>query len=157
MLHKSVPHTYTRNGVYYFARRVPRAIHGAYTKPKIIFSLRTRCPIVAANRVKKLIAKLDDHWFSLRLKTDPDLGGHLGVHPAANSPVQPAVTTASQHDAKQVKRPNGPKMTNAMETYLRLKGNDRPKTFHRSVERSIQSFIRVCDDKIITEYQKVDV
>jgi len=44
-----------------------------------------------------------------------------------------------------------------METYLRLKGNDRPKTFHRSVERSIQSFIRVCDDKIITEYQKVDV
>ena len=75
MSHTTIAHTYTRNGVYYFARRVPRAVHGAYTKRKIIFSLKTRCPIVAANRVKKLIAKLDDHWFTLRLQTDPDLGG----------------------------------------------------------------------------------
>ncbi len=157
MLHKTVPHTYTRNGVYYFARRVPRTVQGAYSKPKIIFSLKTRCPIVAANRVKKLVAKLDDHWFFLRLQTDSDLGGHLGIHLAANTPVQPAVTTAAKHDAKQVKGPAAPKMTKAAETYLRLKGRDRPKTFHRSVQRNVQYFTTVCGDKFINEYQKVDV
>ena len=157
MLHKTVPHTYTRNGVYYFARRVPRAVHGAYTKRKIIFSLKTRCPIVAENRVQKLIAKLDDHWFSLRLQTDPDLGGNLGIHPAANMPVQPTVTTTAKHDVPQVKAPVAPKMTKAAETYLRLKGRDRPKTFHRSVQRTIQYFTTVCGDKLIHEYQKVDV
>ena len=157
MLHKTVPHTYTRNGVYYFARRVPRAVHGVYTKRKIIFSLKTRCPVVAENRVKRLVGKLDDHWFSLRLQTDPDLGGNLGIYPAANMPVQPTVTTDAKHDVPQVKAPVAPKMTKAAETYLRLKGRDRPKTFHRSVQRTIQYFTTVCGDKLIHEYQKVDV
>ena len=157
MLHKTVPHTYTRNGIYYFARRVPRAIHGAYAKRKIIFSLKTRCPIVAENRVKKLITKLDDHWFCLRLQTDPDLSGHLGIHSAANAPVQPTVTIAVKDDAKQVKGPVGPKMTKATATYLRLKGRDRTATFHRSVQRNVQYFTSVCGDKLINEYQKVDV
>ena len=156
MLH-TIPHTYTRNGVYYFARRVPRTVQGAYSKPKIIFSLKTRCPILAANRVKKLIAKLDEHWFALRLQTDPDFGGHLVIHPAANTPVQPTVTTAAKHDAKPVRGPVAPKMSKAAETYLRLKGRDRTKTFHRGVERDIQYFITVSGDKLIHEYQKVDV
>jgi integrase len=112
---------------------------------------------VAENRVKRLVAKLDDHWFSLRLQTDPDLGGNLGIHPAANMPVQPTVTTVAKHDVPQVKAPVAPKMTKAAETYLRLKGRDRPKTFHRSVQRTIQYFTTVCGDKLIHEYQKVDV
>jgi hypothetical protein len=112
---------------------------------------------VAANRVKQLTAKLDDHWFTLRLQTDPDLGGHLGIHPAANTPVQPTVPTAAKHDAKPAKGPVAPKMTKAAEACLRLKGRDRTKTFHRGVERDIQYFITVSGDKLIHEYQKVDV
>jgi hypothetical protein len=157
VLHKTIPHTYTRNGVYYFARRVPRAVQAAYAKPKIIFSLKTRCPIVAERRVQKLIAKLDDHWFTLRLQTDPDLGGHLGLRPAANAPVPPTVPNAGPHDEQKPKGPIAPKMTKATETYLRLKSRDRPSNFHRSVQRNIQYFTSVCGDKKIDEYQKVDV
>ena len=77
MLHKTVAHTYTRNGVYYFARRVPRAVNGAYTKRKIIFSLKTRDPIVAANRVKKLIAKLGEETVTMAGKSDDAKGGRI--------------------------------------------------------------------------------
>jgi hypothetical protein len=155
MANKSVPHTYTRNGVFYFIRRIPRSLHGSCSKRRIIFSLKTRCPIVAENRVKKLIVKLEDYWFALRLQTDPDLGGHLGIHPAANTSVQPTVTTADKHDVRQVKSPVAPKITKAAETYLRLKGRDRTATFHRSVQRNVQYFTTVCGDKNINEYQKV--
>ena len=50
-----------------------------------------------------------------------------------------------------------PKMTKAAETYLRLKGRNRTKTFHRGVERDVKHFITVSGDKLIHDYQKVDV
>jgi integrase len=67
------------------------------------------------------------------------------------------VTIAVKDDAKQVKGPAAPKMTKATATYLRLKGRDRTATFHRSVQRNVQYFTSVCGDKLIHEYQKVDV
>ena len=87
MEHKTIPHTYTGNGFYYFARRVPRAVQAAYAKPKVIFSLKIRCPIVAERRVETLIARLENHGFTLRLPTDPDLARHLELRPAATVPL----------------------------------------------------------------------
>ena len=37
-----VRHTYIRDGVYYFERRVPKDLHFAYKKPKIVMSLKTK-------------------------------------------------------------------------------------------------------------------
>jgi hypothetical protein len=100
-LHKTIPHIYTRNGVFCVPSRVPRSVHVAYAKPKIIFSLKIRCPIVAEQRVKTLIARLENHGFTLRLQTDPDLALHLGLRPAATAPLP----NADQQDEREPKGP----------------------------------------------------
>ena len=33
-LYKSIPHTFCKEGIYYFNRRVPRDVRGSYNKPQ---------------------------------------------------------------------------------------------------------------------------
>jgi len=44
----SVPFSYTKDGIYYFERRVPRDLRKYYSATKIAYSLRTRSGSVAA-------------------------------------------------------------------------------------------------------------
>ena len=41
-------------------------------------------------------------------------------------------------------------------TYLRLKGQGRPETFHRAAHRSCGYVIDVCGDKRLPDYTKAD-
>lgn len=48
------------------------------------------------------------------------------------------------------------KLSEAVGIYLRLKGKDRPVTFHRGAERSCGYVIDVCGDKDLMAYTKAD-
>ncbi|WP_400088831.1 tyrosine recombinase XerC [Yoonia sp. R78084] len=48
------------------------------------------------------------------------------------------------------------KLSEAVAIYLKLKGQGRPVTFHRTAERSCGYVIDVCGDKDITSYTKAD-
>lgn len=47
---KAAPHSFVKDGIYYFIRRVPNDLRHHYTSPKISYSLRTRSVTVAASR-----------------------------------------------------------------------------------------------------------
>lgn len=47
---KSVPFSFTKNGIYYFERRVPSDLQKYYDTKKIAYFLRTRSVRVAAAR-----------------------------------------------------------------------------------------------------------
>jgi integrase len=47
-------------------------------------------------------------------------------------------------------------LAEALSVYLKLKGANRPKTFHRSAERSCDYLIQVCGDRNISEYTRQD-
>ena len=143
---KAIPHTYQRNGVYYFVRRVPRAVRQHHRNHRILFSLRTRNPRTAAARAARVARQLDDHWFSLKLSSDPELGGHL--QPPTPQPAQNHDETSREVHGEAVT------MTAAATTYLKMKGNGRPKAFRQAVDRNIKYFISVCGDRDITVYQR---
>lgn len=144
----SAHHTFTKNGVYYFVRRIPVELRRHYTSPKISFSLRTRSASVAASRAMRAASKLDEYWFHLRCRDSElpgrhmlRLGGPLDNLDVGSGPsVKLGCMTLSEGVA----------------TYLRLKGVNKGVTFHRAAERSCGYVIDICGDKPLIDYKKSD-
>ncbi len=146
---KTAPHSFVKDGVFYFVRRVPKDLKQHYTSSKISYSLRTRSASVAASRATRAAQQLDEYWYHLRIK-DSELPGKHMLRLAQNANAAPMSLTASPS------MPEAVKLSEAVAIYLRLKGHDRPVTFHRAAERSCGYVIDVCGDKDITSYSKAD-
>ena len=60
-----------KNGNFYFVRRVPKGLHEQLGMRRVVFSLRTASPATAAKRAADMASRLDDHWFNLRIESNP--------------------------------------------------------------------------------------
>ncbi|WP_370631215.1 DUF6538 domain-containing protein, partial [Mameliella sp. CS4] len=47
---KTAPHSFVKDGVFYFVRRVPKDLKQHYTSSKISYSLRTRSALTCPQR-----------------------------------------------------------------------------------------------------------
>ena len=76
----------------------------------------------------------------------------------ADVPVQHlAVTDPARNTvSKPTNADLGPKLSDAVKLYIRLKGNNRPKTFASSAERACRYLIEVRGDKYLVDYNKSD-
>ena len=83
--------------------------------------------------------RLEDYWLSLRL-SNLDIPA---LHLLRDEPLS-AFTSSSMT------------LSEALELYLRLKGNNKDKIFHRGAERNIQSVIDVLGDRPVDEYASSD-
>lgn len=147
LAYKSAPFTFRKDGIFYFARRVPSDLLHYYSSDKISYSLRTRSSSVAAARATQAACKLDEYWFHLRSQEAELPGKHLlrtGLH-LRDPEVERGSVTAGRL-----------KLSEAVLTYLRLKGEGKSKTFHRAAERSCGYVLDVCGAKILSEYTKGD-
>lgn len=146
--HISAPYTFLKEGVFYFRRRVPVELSRHYTSPKIAYSLRTRSPRVAAARAMRAAGQLDEYWYHLRCQ-DADLPGkhmlRMGVAGRDRAPIEGDDVNTG-----------GMSLSEAVVTYLRLKGGGKGITFHRAAERSCGYVIDTCGDKLLTAYTKSD-
>jgi integrase len=132
-----VPYVYQRSGVFYFNRRVPKDLLGHYRCPRIIVSLRTRSAQAAKVKSVSLASQLDEEWLTLRWRQkDNPLGRYL-----VDEAYEPS---------------NAPLLSEAKDTYLRSKGNNRPITFSQAVERAVGNVIAVAGDKPIDRYTRQD-
>jgi hypothetical protein len=141
----SVPFSFTKNGIYYFERRVPTDLLKHYDTRKIAYSLRTRSVRVAAARARRAADQLDDHWHYLRCK-DAELPGKHRLR----------VATVTANEASPASMSGLMTLSEAVAVYLKLKGNGRPVTFHRAAERSCGYVIDVAGDKDLRAYTKSD-
>jgi hypothetical protein len=57
----------TRNGIYYFQRRVPMDVRSHYKSYSIAFSLKTRTRKIALRAASVLSFQLDEYWMTLRV------------------------------------------------------------------------------------------
>lgn len=141
----SVPFSFTKNGIFYFERRVPVDLLKHYETRKISFSLRTRSVSVAVTRAIRAAGQLDEYWYHLRCKDLALPGKHrLRMAGAATS----AVPEVPQSDALT--------LSEAVSIYIRQKGLGRPVTYHRAAERSCGYVIDVAGDKDLRAYTKKD-
>jgi len=130
----------SRNGIYYFSRRVPADLHKRFNKNRVIISLRTRSQDKALRSAASLSDRLERHWESLRLELfhSRELGLSLINH-----------VQAEQVDASV-------SLGDALKTYIRLKGNGRGKTFFQGAHRSIKYLKDACADKLINDMHPMD-
>ena len=139
-----VKHTYIRDGVYYFERRVPKDLHFAYKKPKIVMSLKTKELAHAERAAAFLTQSLDEHWLKLRIDafrvSDQLLWDKLIAHQADTE--QPI--------------PSGMTVLDASELYVKLKGNGRPNTFAAAANRSAIYFEKAVGRKTIEQIRRSD-
>ena len=149
MAYKTAQHTFVKDGIFYFVRRVPLELRRHYSSPKISYSLRTRSKFVASSRAIRAADRLDEYWFHLRMQ-DAELPGRHLLRQQRHT----ANTFAPQHSLDD--DIDSPKLSDAVTTYLRLKGAGKGKTFHRAAERSCGYVLDTCGDKQLTAYTKAD-
>lgn len=141
----SVPFSFTKNGIFYFERRVPADLLKHYETRKISYSLRTRSIRIAATRARRAADQLDEYWYHLRCK-DTDLPGKHRLRMAVSSAAA----------APEVALGDAVLLSEAVSIYLKQKGHGRPATFHRAAERSCGYVMDVAGDKDLRAYTKKD-
>jgi integrase len=130
----------SRNGIFYFSRRVPVDLLKHFNKYRVIISLRTKSKDKALRSAATLSDRLERHWESLRLELfhSRELGLSLINH-----------VQAEQVDASV-------SLGDALKTYLRLKGHGRGKTFFQGAQRSIEYLKDACANKLINDMHPSD-
>ena len=146
LLTKTIPHTFVRNGYYYFSRRVPSDLRDQYSYHRIVQGLRTTSAQKAKVQASITSAKLEAYWNQLRLAKSDVIGMSL-VRDTSISSLKVG-TKQSQSDC--------PSLLNALEVYLVQKGKGRPKTFRVAAERSCNYLIGLCGNKQLSDYTRQD-
>jgi integrase len=139
---KSNCYTFQKDGIWYFSRRIPQDLKQHYRTARIAYSLRTKSIRDARVRAVNDAAKLDRHWYILRISSDDLPGKHL-----LNDAVLESASDAPINDYS---------IKAAVTVYLRLKGNDRPPTFEATVRRSCGYLIDCCGMKSLKDYVRSD-
>ena len=146
MLTKSIPHTFVRNGYYYFSRRVPSDLRDHYSYHRIVQGLRTTSPQKARVQANIASAKLDAYWGQMRLAKSEVIGMSL-VSSRPNDNLEVALGPS---------QPVCPSLLDALAVYLEYKGKGRPKTFRLAAERSCNYVIGLCGNKPLSQYTRQD-
>ena len=142
LLTKTIPHTFVRNGYYYFSRRVPSDLRDHYSYHRIVQGLRTTSPQKAKVQASITSAKLEAYWNQVRLAKSDVIGMSL---------VMGAPNRSLKLDAKQPQS-DCPSLLDALEVYLEQKGKGRPKTFRVAAERSCNYLICLSGNKPLSDY-----
>ena len=104
-----------RAGIYYYTRRVPYDVRQHYASNRLSFSLRTKSNAGALRAAQSVTQRLEDYWLGLRLQ-DMDI---------------PAIHLVKANHVDD----SSPLMLDAVENYLRIKGND-DRIFVRTAQRN---------------------
>ena len=110
-----------RNGIFYFSRRVPADVRFRFNKDRMIVSLHTRSQPKAQRSAATLSDRLERYRDSIRLEVfhTRELGLSLVQEVEAD---RSGVSVSIQ---------------DALDSYLRLKGAGRSKTFFQGAERAV--------------------
>ena len=138
---KSNSYTFQKSGIWYFSRRIPQDLKPHYRTARIAYSLRTKSIRDARVRAVNDAAKLDRHWYILRIASDDLPGKHL----LSDTVQELTAETSIDHSFKA-----------AVAVYLRLKGKGRPPTFEATVKRSCGYLIDCCGMKDLKDYVRSD-
>ena len=140
MAQQRVQHFLWKNsGTYYFVRRVPKDIQEHYTSSRVVICLKTKRRDSAVKASRTIAQRLEDYWLSLRL-SELDIPA---LHLLRDRPLTASTSSSIT-------------LSEALELYLRLKGSNKDKVFHRGAERNIQSVINVLSDRPVNEYSSSD-
>ena len=124
--HLNVSYLFKKRGLFYFSKRVPCDVKSYYRSDRIVICLKTKSNVSAIRASKSLYQRLDDYWTSIRLTKMQVPAQHMLV-------TKPPINSNS----------NAPLLSEALSTYLNLKGEGKNKIFVRTANRSIKYGIQL--------------
>jgi integrase len=130
-------HVMKRDSKYYYVRHIPSDLTHHYSVQRLCFSLKTKSDSTAVRFSKSITQRLDDYWFGMRLKNmNVPAGDKIKLDGAIND--------------------DTPKISDALDLYLRLKGVGKDKVFFRTANRNIKYVIKVLGNKSLKSYSSSD-
>ena len=145
MDHQRPQYLKRKGKTYYYSRRVPKELQPYSKTSRFETCLHTACRSRAAQQAALLSQELDDQWSILRRRSRNELIGRL--FGTAVSKVDPS---ASANDSR------ASLLSDAVETYVKLKGAGRSQTFEAGARRSTGYLIHICGDKRIDTFARSD-
>ena len=130
-------HVLLRNETYYFLKRVPYDLKEYYSVKRLCFSLKTKSYSSALRLTKSVLQRLEDYWLGIRLQK-------MDI---------PAIHLVKANDNID---DSSPLISDALDLYLKLKGEGKDKTFIRTANRNIEYIIKVLGNKSIRLYSSSD-
>ena len=130
-------HVLLRNETYYFLKRVPYDLKDYYSVKRLCFSLKTKSYSSALRITKSVLQRLEDYWLGIRLQK-------MDI---------PAIHLVKANDNID---DSSPLISDALDLYLKLKGEGKDKTFIRTANRNIEYIIKVLGNKSIRLYSSSD-
>ena len=76
MVGQNPQHTYCRDGIYYYCRRVPKDLSIRYDEKRIVMSLRTKSITAARRSAAAITSRLDDYWIKYGAGHDLEVKHH---------------------------------------------------------------------------------
>ena len=137
--HLNCSYLYKKCGVYYFSKRIPNDIKQYYKNDRIVICFKTKSNILAIRASKSIYQKLDNYWTSIRLTN-------------IQVPAQHMLLRKQLDKSKS----NAPLLSEALNTYLKLKGIGKDKTFVRGANRNVNYVIELLGDLPIDCYDSRD-
>ena len=138
MYTRSPHYLYQRNGIYYFTRQVPSDLKTKFNKNRVVISLRTSSKQKAIESANKLTDRLETYWNTLRLELFHTKELKLSFLDNQKSKTETV------------------KLSKALDTYIKLKGNGKGELFHRTAIRNISYTIECFGDVDITSLKSID-
>ena len=123
----------SRNGIYYFQRRVPADVRSHYKSYSIAFSLKTRTRKIALRVASSLSFQLDEYWMNLR------------VNQLASIHCKKLKTSLNHTSSRTT-------FSEAKDLYLKLKGQGKGESFVAYTERNFGYLIESVGNKDLTDY-----
>ena len=141
MVDQNAIYTFTKRGVFYFTRRVPKSLQARFDKPRKVTCLHTRSLPQARKSAQVLSSQLETVWAQMLLE---------GVlRPVAASTFRPTSTPTVEA---------GPSMTlsEAGDLYRRLKGAGKGKGFKAYADRHLGYVVESLGNASIVELNRSD-
>ena len=130
---------YQKRDVYYFSKQIPKDIRSHYLKDRMIICLRTKCPKDATKLRDTILSKLNNYWLNLRMQNDDIPGMSL----LKNRSITQNLSSI-------------PRLSEALQTYFKLKGSGKGEIFFRASRRAVRDVISLLKDRSLDEYTTTD-
>ena len=130
---------FQKRGVYYFSKQIPKDVRQHYLQNRIVQSLKTKSVKDAFYQSQNLLHKLNQHWYFLRIKDE-----NIVLFPNQFTEQIPQ------------KRAQNPKLSDALQTYFKLKGKGKGEIFFRATRRAVRDVIALLKDRYLDNYSTTD-
>jgi integrase len=147
--HQNAHYLKLKGNTYYFSRRVPKRLQRHCSRDRIEVCLHTSSRHQAARYSIILSSQLEDQWAVLKRR---DISQCLWTYFETDQRLSPTNGSMTADNSTT----DAPRLSEATQTYVFMKGANRSSTFASGVQRSVRYLVEVASDKPIDAFVRAD-